>query len=183
MPEWEVEVSPGGPLVNLSGTIEEVHTELLKLNPDWDTHYLAEKETRGIADTTSSIQKRSFDLSSYFCGGRWPACLWAEIRHGVSYLRGVQGRPVNGAGPGNCGRVSCSYDSAIWWCNDVSSNASPVGSNTNQILRIINPKPWVLSAISPTEHKCCRTTARIIREGPSPVLWCLGKPLPKITGM
>ncbi|KAL4932531.1 uncharacterized protein BDV17DRAFT_254644 [Aspergillus undulatus] len=22
-------------------------------------------------------------------------------------------------GPGACGRVSCSYDAAIWWCNDV----------------------------------------------------------------
>jgi hypothetical protein len=39
----------------------------------------------------------------------------------VRYLRRVQGRPRNGPRPGNCGRVSCSYKSAIWWCNDVSN--------------------------------------------------------------
>jgi hypothetical protein len=44
------------------------------------------------------------------------------IRNGIRYLRGLNGNPTNGAGPGNCGRVSCSYDSAIWWCNDVSDS-------------------------------------------------------------
>jgi len=27
--------------------------------------------------------------------------------------------PANGPGPGACGRVSCSWNSAIYWCNDV----------------------------------------------------------------
>ncbi|QPH00797.1 hypothetical protein C2857_004778 [Epichloe festucae Fl1] len=26
--------------------------------------------------------------------------------------------PGNGPGPGNCGRVACTFNTAIWWCND-----------------------------------------------------------------
>ncbi|RSL43534.1 hypothetical protein BHE90_017500 [Fusarium euwallaceae] len=36
VPEWEVEVTPGGPTTVLNGTIEEVHDELRQLNPNWD---------------------------------------------------------------------------------------------------------------------------------------------------
>jgi hypothetical protein len=31
-------------------------------------------------------------------------------------------QPKSRPGPGMCGRVSCSYQTAIWWCNDVSEN-------------------------------------------------------------
>ncbi|KAK4175092.1 hypothetical protein QBC36DRAFT_190692, partial [Triangularia setosa] len=39
---------------------------------------------------------------------------------GVDYLRGLSGTAKNGPGPAECGRVSCSDYSAIYWCNDVS---------------------------------------------------------------
>ncbi|KAJ0414340.1 hypothetical protein BJY00DRAFT_318905 [Aspergillus carlsbadensis] len=38
------------------------------------------------------------------------------LRSGIKYLRKVKGRPH--LPPKKCGRVSCSYDSAIEWCND-----------------------------------------------------------------
>lgn len=41
------------------------------------------------------------------------------INNGISYLFKVVGSPSEGPGPGACARVSCSYKSAIWWCNDV----------------------------------------------------------------
>ncbi|KAL6364190.1 hypothetical protein LRP88_02106 [Fusarium phalaenopsidis] len=40
MPEWEIEVTPGGPIAVLNGTIEEIHEELLQLNPKWDEEYV-----------------------------------------------------------------------------------------------------------------------------------------------
>ncbi|SCO81325.1 uncharacterized protein FRV6_05538 [Fusarium oxysporum] len=95
VPEWEVEITPGGPTTVLNGTIEEVHEELLQLNPDWDE-----------------------DDAEYHCGGRWPKCRTTIINQGIPYLRRIKGKPRNGPGPGNCGRVSCSFNSAIWWCND-----------------------------------------------------------------
>ena len=115
-PEWEFEVSPGGPTVRLSGTIQEVHKELLKLNPDWDKSYLKHPSTHG-----STLAKRlDFSRDEYLCRDIWATCSADAIENGVNYLRGVPGAPANGPGPGNCGRVSCSHDSAIWWCNDVS---------------------------------------------------------------
>ncbi|KAF5251581.1 hypothetical protein FANTH_3191 [Fusarium anthophilum] len=39
VPEWEVEITPGGPTTVLKGRIEEVHEELLQINPDWDEEY------------------------------------------------------------------------------------------------------------------------------------------------
>lgn len=131
IPEWKVEVSPDGPIVILPGTIEEVHETLLELNPDWDIDYSA------YFDTPRSTLAKRYDFSrdEYFCRDRWPECSADAIETGVNYLRGVPGAPVNGPGPGNCGRVSCSYDSAIWWCNDVSSFSFYVYADSN--LRIL----------------------------------------------
>lgn len=43
-------------------------------------------------------------------------------RANAQYLNGIDEtgeRPVNGAGPENCGQVACNWGSAIEWCNDV----------------------------------------------------------------
>lgn len=37
----------------------------------------------------------------------------------IEHLRRIPGIPGSRAGPNMCGRVSCSWDSATWWCNDV----------------------------------------------------------------
>jgi hypothetical protein len=50
----------------------------------------------------------------------WDVANQLTILSGISYLRNV-GVPCNtGPGPGNCVRVSCSYDAAIYLCNDVN---------------------------------------------------------------
>lgn len=113
VPEWEVEVRPGEPTIKVSGTVEEVRSELLRQNPNWDTDY--------PANTTSpKLDKRAIDVAGHFCGGRWEYAKDWAIEEGISYLRRVKTRPTLGPGPGTCERVSCSYQSAIYWCNDVS---------------------------------------------------------------
>jgi hypothetical protein len=52
--------------------------------------------------------------------GKWSSARSKPISNGIKYLRGLSGHPRAGPGPGNCARVSCSYQSGIWWCNDVS---------------------------------------------------------------
>ena len=124
VPEWEVEVFPGGDLRRFSGTVEEVHAQLLELNPNWDTDYPGGNNVDSTAaadDELTSLAKRTdFGGSQYFCRGRWAEADYMRVNEGIRYLRRIGGRPTNGAGPGNCGRVSCSYDAAIYWCNDVS---------------------------------------------------------------
>lgn len=117
-PQWEVEVSPGGPVVVLNGTAEEVHEELLAMNPNWDSDFPIDLPED--TDGRSTLERRTdFSGAKVEC---WDQRVdSSEIRTGERYLRGLTGRPTNKAGPGTCGRVSCSWNSAIWWCNDVSS--------------------------------------------------------------
>ncbi|KAH7349739.1 hypothetical protein B0T11DRAFT_332784 [Plectosphaerella cucumerina] len=124
-PEWEVEVKPGGDTVVLNGTIQEVHAQLLDLNPNWDTDFKdddldkREADFGDWADDTAGLDKRAnFNGASYNCWGRWGAVSREHIQSGINYLRRVRGKPRAGAGPSKCGRVSCSYNSAIYWCND-----------------------------------------------------------------
>lgn len=122
-----MEISPGGETVLLNGTIEEAHEQLLKLNPNWDNEF-PEDISEEDEDQSSHLVKRSdFYRAKYECG-KWPKAREVPIINGIQYLRRVKGRPYAGPGPAKCGRVSCSYNSAIWWCNDVSGNTSKPSS-------------------------------------------------------
>ncbi|KAK4151292.1 hypothetical protein C8A00DRAFT_45489 [Chaetomidium leptoderma] len=91
--EWQVEISPGH-TITVNGTIEDVATQLHTRNPDWEADHPA------VATTV----KRATDFSggSYFCGARWP------YAHLAAYWEGLRA----------CSRVSCSYGSAVYLCND-----------------------------------------------------------------
>lgn len=131
IPQWEIEVFPGEAPVVLNGTVEEVMHEIGNLNPDLadSIHAEAVADMEAMAanigtEATDALQKRTdFHGSKTICGGGsygWRSCRDATIQSGISYLRKLKGRPGASPGPGACGRVSCSYDAAIWWCNDVS---------------------------------------------------------------
>lgn len=105
---WQVEVFPGH-FENLTGTAEQVHHAARAMNPGWKPN----------------LAKRVplFNWSKVICGAGergWHPCKVRRIEEGIEYLRGLAGVPRNGPGPETCGRVSCSYQAAIWWCNNVS---------------------------------------------------------------
>jgi hypothetical protein len=107
--EWEVQVAPGQVEV-LNGTIQEIFAQAVQINPDF-TH------KGGAASTTKrSLREKRTTVNC----GTWPLADKGRIQEGISYLRTVPAAPRNGPGPGACGRVSCSYNAAIYWCNDVS---------------------------------------------------------------
>ncbi|EFE37692.1 hypothetical protein TRV_07655 [Trichophyton verrucosum HKI 0517] len=110
---WEVKATANGPPLTLNGTVEEVHSQLLKINPNYDIEMATSGRKREHARDIHGLFKRD----NVICG-RQRECSRKRIEEGIAYLYRVPGRPTNGPGPGNCGRVSCSYDSAIWWCND-----------------------------------------------------------------
>ena len=72
----------------------------------------------GAATKAASLVKRAHVKLMCFLP-QWNSCNGNHVNEGINYLLGVDGKPGNGPGPGNCGRVSCSYQSAIYWCNDV----------------------------------------------------------------
>lgn len=118
----------------LNGTVQQVYAELLKLNP----HYDADFEALGSGQEVPKDHLARNPPDSVHCGaegtGRFSASV-GPIREGISYLRRVGGQPVMGPGPGNCGSVSCSYDSGIYWCNDVCSFLLPSPSTTRSSMR------------------------------------------------
>ncbi|KAM4064864.1 hypothetical protein HRG_004783 [Hirsutella rhossiliensis] len=124
-PEWEVEVSPSGRMMRLNGTIEEIYRELLLINPKYEEEFVIAPEPKKepppsakLSANSSSLQGTDWNLGTSICGGRWQAASVRRIKEGIEHLRRVRGRPGSEPGPSRCGRVSCSYNSAIWWCND-----------------------------------------------------------------
>jgi len=95
----------------MTGTIEEIYSQLTKINPSFDADFATVEDSNNIQG--SNLEKRS----GTFCGA-WDDADLAAILEGIRYLRKVNGQPTGSPGPGACGRVSCSYKSAIWWCND-----------------------------------------------------------------
>ncbi|KAK7977001.1 hypothetical protein PG996_003072 [Apiospora saccharicola] len=108
--QWEIAVAPGQTEI-LNGTVQEVHRQVLQINPEYRFRTLPEKDlsTREAQTKTPGDRIICFHENTHK-----PRAFQA----GFGYLRGIEGKPTNGPGPGNCGRVSCSGNSAIWWCND-----------------------------------------------------------------
>ncbi|KAL6702812.1 hypothetical protein ACN47E_000898 [Coniothyrium glycines] len=111
---WDV-VTPGGESLTVTGSVQDVVAEITTIEPGFNV-------LENVAPV--SVRRRTADdifrrqNSDRRCGGPWPFCNAGRIQEGINYLRGVGGQPREGPGPGRCGRVSCSYNAAIWWCND-----------------------------------------------------------------
>ncbi|KAI9367243.1 hypothetical protein BJX61DRAFT_547663 [Aspergillus egyptiacus] len=102
---WEVRPSPDAAPLTLNGTIDDVHDQLRAINPNYDEDWKDHPVGSGIV-------RRYLDIR---CEGYLDA-VPDRIREGIEYLRKVKGRPS--LPPHTCGRVSCSWRSAIRWCND-----------------------------------------------------------------
>jgi hypothetical protein len=81
-------------------------------------HFYNQSESR------AQVDQISFQVLPPYCvpvpGQPWSFADGAAINDGINYLNGLD-VPCNvGPGPGNCVRVSCSWNSAIELCNDVS---------------------------------------------------------------
>ncbi|KAF3762554.1 hypothetical protein M406DRAFT_264296, partial [Cryphonectria parasitica EP155] len=115
--------------LSVTGTIQDVFASIQQADPDTATsiqeHIEAKMNTtQSVADInlSSSPAEETGDIpTNYYCNvPGWSQCSISSVFTGMYYLDGISGHPTNGPGPGNCGRVSCSYDAAIWWCNDNS---------------------------------------------------------------
>ncbi|KAK4211586.1 hypothetical protein QBC37DRAFT_426618 [Rhypophila decipiens] len=109
---WEVDVFNNGTLFNLTGTIEQVHADVSKMNPN-STFVSSAIHQGKPADAA--------DDWTVHCGPgafNWLPARPGRIDDGIYHLSKVSGQPRAGPGPGACARVSCSWESAIWWCND-----------------------------------------------------------------
>ncbi|KAK1781361.1 hypothetical protein QBC45DRAFT_65059 [Copromyces sp. CBS 386.78] len=111
---WEVKAHPDGPTMNVTGTIQQVFDALDKANPNFRQDF-GITDSSVLAATTESAS--SYEVERVICNV-FDYARKDATQDGINHLNSVPGAPANGPGPGNCGRVSCSYASAIYWCND-----------------------------------------------------------------
>ncbi|PHH79507.1 hypothetical protein CDD80_4618 [Ophiocordyceps camponoti-rufipedis] len=130
IPQWLIEVFPGQPYQLLNGTIQEVERKAMELNPRWHEYYIAnstrqheqQKMTRRYFSSCTKFPVKSLNCKNN--PQNWRPANVGYIFDGIHWLMGREGIPQSQPGPGTCGRVSCSYSSAIWWCNDDSGPKS-----------------------------------------------------------
>ncbi|KAI6083181.1 hypothetical protein F4821DRAFT_281077 [Hypoxylon rubiginosum] len=108
---WMGNVTANGPEVSFTGaSFHDIEAQIRQANPsfEWPTH--------DTADLPDFLNK---DIEHLSCN--LPQFWWAvkfRIEEGIDYLNGKTGRCYIPAGPQYCSRISCSYHSAIFWCND-----------------------------------------------------------------
>ncbi|KAK2035290.1 hypothetical protein LX32DRAFT_723833 [Colletotrichum zoysiae] len=117
IPRWEMAApdSGGGGMLHLSGTVQEVVEQMRGMGPGFDV------EAAAPAAVVVGRRGDAFDDINTLCH-LFRAGSRSAAQEGVEDLRKVRGRPQNGPGPGNCGRVSCRRNTGIWWCNDAQGS-------------------------------------------------------------
>ncbi|KAI1407984.1 hypothetical protein F5Y13DRAFT_194831 [Hypoxylon sp. FL1857] len=108
---WTGTVTKNGPKMSFNGSsFEDIEAQIHRMNPDfsWD-----DQDVIGTpVHSTSEKAHLTCDPNNIW---------WAQvfrINQGIEYLKGKTGTCSMGPGPRVCTRISCSYKSAIWWCND-----------------------------------------------------------------
>ncbi|KAF2669745.1 hypothetical protein BT63DRAFT_479529 [Microthyrium microscopicum] len=118
--KWDFPDILGSQAESLNGTIQAVMAQLDLIKPSWRKDLNITAPSIPIEENQVS-NKASNDLFRVVClFGQfgWIAANQYAILDGIHYLEQLHGRPSLGPGPRTCARVSCSWDSAIWWCND-----------------------------------------------------------------
>ncbi|KAK3397670.1 hypothetical protein B0T20DRAFT_453742 [Sordaria brevicollis] len=114
---WKVKAHPDGPSMNVTGTVQQVYAALDKVNPNFRKDFGIGNESNNSVLAMTTESNSNYELQSLACDV-FDYAQRTATQDGIKHLNSVPGAPSNGPGPRNCGRVSCSYESAIYWCND-----------------------------------------------------------------
>ncbi|KAK4646121.1 hypothetical protein QC761_207555 [Podospora bellae-mahoneyi] len=119
--QWNLPINindPNGKKVAVTGTIEEAVARMEAHFPGWNESFVAQLPAVQLPSRFGFRADDDPELGNVVstdCNIPGEAQSEYRIGQGVSYLRGLSGRASNN--PGKCGRVSCSYHTAIYWCN------------------------------------------------------------------
>jgi len=96
--------------------------QLSQINPDFEQLVLNVSNSTKVdmeRAAESKLGTKEPKYNSHYCFGPWALARSLRIYQGTLYLDGLKDTPTMAPGPRECARVSCSWDSAIWWCSDV----------------------------------------------------------------
>ncbi|KAK0668783.1 hypothetical protein QBC41DRAFT_393225 [Cercophora samala] len=115
--QWDLPTNlsdPNSATISVLGTIQEAVAQMEAQYPGWNATFQNQQPSNATVSTVAQ-----YDVEGYLCGKPWSWVGYYAVLDGIYYLRKVtSAAPKNGPGPGNCGRVSCGYKAAIYWCND-----------------------------------------------------------------
>ncbi|KAE9966008.1 hypothetical protein BLS_007273 [Venturia inaequalis] len=131
---WTIPNGTDGTFIKLQGTIQEVDAQLTRDHPHIKRDLVFDNSTDPVnaASDVSVVQAAggprgvpSQDWREHAwcpepgcCGyADWKRANAYHILAGIDYLKKFKNE-IGVEGPNRCGRVSCSYDSAIFMCND-----------------------------------------------------------------
>ncbi|KAK6349294.1 hypothetical protein TWF730_010044 [Orbilia blumenaviensis] len=106
-------ITPGGPVFNFTGPLDEIIPKIQELYPEWDPT----KPTPTTSENPSKVKR-------YFQGRPtcWLVVGWNTSRAGAygqgDYLIALGENTMCGAEAGTCARTGCNNDSAVDLCND-----------------------------------------------------------------
>lgn len=120
--EWTGEVVSGAGLVTLEGSLEEIGDQIREINPQY---FETDHSNETIVEAADGLNKRQVGGCSprginvaVSCNTRFGTVRGRDISNGLSYLGQMGGCLTQQAN--RCGRISCSYNSAIYNCAAVS---------------------------------------------------------------
>ncbi|KAJ2890537.1 uncharacterized protein MKZ38_001721 [Zalerion maritima] len=116
----------GGSNLTLYGTPESIYSQLLSINPNYDAD-MQDLEPVDGSSTPADAPEGGFVRGDQ---DRWPIlhCNHARradykrVKQGIKYLRKIKGECYLPAK--RCARLSCSWESAIWWCSNLDKKQS-----------------------------------------------------------
>ncbi|KAL8329670.1 hypothetical protein RB597_005108 [Gaeumannomyces tritici] len=115
--QWKGILEEGKPEVILSGKdFEDIERKAKDLNPSY-TIFATENST-ALEARGEALKGRQTE--QIICDHPLERAGVDAIREGIAYLRTILGQCRADPGPWSCGRVSCSWNSAIHYCNDNS---------------------------------------------------------------
>ncbi|TLD37861.1 hypothetical protein E2P81_ATG03536 [Venturia nashicola] len=119
-PSWNFPINPGNgnATAAFNGTIEHAMVQMEEAYPGWRRRHDEHLHSTPLLKKRDEYWKR--DKCCYHCDADdrlgWPQAKLTAIWEGIDYLKRQPG--PGGIGNKGCGRISCSWDSGIWICND-----------------------------------------------------------------
>ncbi|ODA82670.1 hypothetical protein RJ55_01178 [Drechmeria coniospora] len=114
--EWQVQAFVDGPTLTLNGTVQDVERQLIAINPNYKTADFHNRTAAG-----RDVERRlDFSGADIICSKKLFGSVKSKgFNDAYARFNNMQGRPNLPPGPKVCSRISCSWDTALWLCNDM----------------------------------------------------------------
>ncbi|KAI2782650.1 hypothetical protein F4815DRAFT_428893 [Daldinia loculata] len=139
---WTGQVKPGEPAVSITGTAEEIYTQITRINPNYDNELgLNSPHSTVKRRDLEPIKKRATTSDDWTCayGNDVNAeSIGVGVRYLYSIANGDCAAPPGSPGDGGCSVSSCNAGAGIFLCNDSSNElhnaCSIVADNAVEVL-------------------------------------------------